>query len=858
MMRAALLPSLLWAASAAAWQDAAPPKPTPPPTAPPVSTSVSRAASLRNENVQANRIDNDALKLSNVRLGSNITAVPQPPVEASHFAAEHGRPAGESSVLRPATVASGWHADFFEYLRNSVFNARTFFQVGEVEPSRQNQYGGRFGGQLHRVGYLTGSFQQQKSRGMVNGNVLVPLPSERTPLATDPAVRAVVQRFLDAYPDQAPNRPDFDPRALNTNSPQRIDSLDGMLRLDRAMGAHNRLFLSHAISRQTIHAFQLVAGQNPDTEIHSHRSRLTWVRQFSGNSEASFGAGFTRVMSDLRPEPNAVGPRVRTGYQVEELGPDSQFPIHRAQNAFRYGAVVSQRPSGDRHTLTWGGDITRTQLNGIETNNSRGVYWFASNFGRGAIENMRLGIPTLYEVTLGEMARGFRNWGGNLFFADQWKLTPRLQIYWGLRYNFEAVPHEVDGLNTVPYNCDCNNFSPRFSIAWRGPREWILRTGYTVSFGQILPVTYQQVRYNPPNARYLQVQNPDLLDPLHGLDLSDPNLRTSPTWFSPDLVSPYAHQYSLTLERRFAGNYTARFGYVGSRTFKLLDNFTVNRATPVEGIPLTTATVDARRADPRYYDVKWIVNGGAAYLDAAQATLEGAWRRGLVWSATYTFGKAIDNGMDYSGTAANNDISKGRAQTQRISFEDKKGLSLFDSTHALLMSYAYDVTLPGPRYLASGWQVSGSTLFKTGTPFTLYVGSDGPGFGNVDGGPSDRPNVVDPTVLGMTVGHPDIAPLILRRERFSFIRPGDDRGNLGRNSLRKGGIANFNAAVTKTWKWSGGRAEHSVQLRGEVFNLGNTPQFDEAQRNLSSPAFGKITNTLNDGRVFQFGLRLML
>jgi hypothetical protein len=40
--------------------------------------------------------------------------------------------------------------------------------------------------------------------------------------------------------------------------------------------------------------------------------------------------------------------------------------------------------------------------------------------------------------------------------------------------------------------------------------------------------------------------------------------------------------------------------------------------------------------------------------------------------------------------------------------------------------------------------------------------------------------------------------------------------------------------------------------------LGNTPQFDEAQRNLSSPAFGKITNTLNDGRVFQFGLRLML
>jgi hypothetical protein len=47
-------------------------------------------------------------------------------------------------------------------------------------------------------------------------------------------------------------------------------------------------------------------------------------------------------------------------------------------------------------------------------------------------------------------------------------------------------------------------------------------------------------------------------------------------------------------------------------------------------------------------------------------------------------------------------------------------------------------------------------------------------------------------------------------------------------------------------------------LRGEAFNLSNTPQFDEPQRNLSSPAFGKITNTLNDGRIFQLGLRIVL
>ena len=76
---------------------------------------------------------------------------------------------------------------------------------------------------------------QRKIRGMVNGNVLVPLAEERIPLATDPATRSIVQRYLNAYPNVLPNRLDFDPRALNINSPQRIDEVDGTTRLDKPL-----------------------------------------------------------------------------------------------------------------------------------------------------------------------------------------------------------------------------------------------------------------------------------------------------------------------------------------------------------------------------------------------------------------------------------------------------------------------------------------------------------------------------------------------------------------------------------------------------------------------------------------------
>ena len=131
--------------------------------------------------------------------------------------------------------------------------------------------------------------------------------------------------------------------------------------------------LSTRLSRQRIDAFQLVAGQNPDTEIHWPPRAAELARSLVPGSElAGRHLLQPRPSRCLLPEPNAVGPRVRFGYQIEELGPDSQFPINRAQNTFRWGALWSKQAAGGRHSITFGGDLWRFQLNGIETNNQRG------------------------------------------------------------------------------------------------------------------------------------------------------------------------------------------------------------------------------------------------------------------------------------------------------------------------------------------------------------------------------------------------------------------------------------------------------------------------------------------------------
>ncbi|UCF38105.1 MAG: TonB-dependent receptor, partial [Acidobacteriota bacterium] len=728
------------------------------------------------------------------------------------------------------------------------------------QPSRQNEYGVTASGPLGSIGYLTVGIDQNKVRGMVNGNVLVPLESERVPLAEDPAVRDIVQGFLNAYPDELPNRTDFDTRALNTNSPQNVDRTVGRIRLDLPFNDRQNLTASFHSDRQRVDAFQFVAGQNPDTEIHGSLGRVSHRIDFSSKTLAAFSARFQRTKSLLKPEPNAVGPRVRLGSQIQELGPESEFPVDRTQSALAFGGTASHISADGNHTLTFGGHLYYGRLSGIETNDIRGYFQFSNQFGRTAIENLLYGTPSRYIVTIGDIYRQFRNWRGQFFIGDQWRLSQRLHLTYGLRYGFQGTPVEMEGRDLLPFGCDCNNFAPRLAIAFRLSDAFALRSSYTVSFGEIYAVTYQQIRNNAPAVRQYQVQNPSLLDPLEGIDTENPTSRYSPTQISPDLVAPYSHQYNLSLERKFNSGIFLRLGYLGSRTLKPFKAYVLNRAEIVEGIPQLPSTIDARRADPRFAEVYNIANGGIGYVDAAQVSVGIPYRTGISLTATYTFSKAIDLGTSYTSTAANQGVTRGRNQDQYDAFGDQKGLSNFDSPHALLIYYSWELPelTAGAgwlRSIATGWKISGTALAKKGTPFTLFNGSDALGYGNVDGSTGDRPNILDPSILGASFSHPDTSASILTRDRFIYILPGEIRGDLGRNTFRKGPIKNLNLALSRQFSFTK-NGEAALQFRIEAYNLTNSPQFDEPQRNLSAPSFGRITNTLNDGRVFQIGLEL--
>ena len=810
----------------------------------------------RNENVRLTLIDNNVLKELNQRMGATATVIREFRVDRRYFGKEFGGRPVEPLHVAPRPGA-GLHGNLFWSHENSVFNARSFFQVGDVQPARTNDYGLTVGFPAWRGARWTLEASQRKLRGQVNGNVLVPAADERTPLTTDPDDRKIVEAILGAYPAELPNRTDINPRALNTNAPQNINNDRVAATLDQALSPQDRLVLRYQFMLQRVEAFQLVGGQNPDTTTRNHRARITWTRSWSAMTTSDFSAGFDRIGSLLVPDETSLGTFYLFSRELEFIGPGSNIPIDRAQNLFRYAGRL-RHVRGD-HTLTAGFELLRRQINGFESNGHRGVFFFRRDFGRDTVENLLMGTPSGYRVALGNVHRGFRNWAAQLYLGDEWKATPGLTLSFGLRYEPSTRPTEVNGLSDIPYPSDWNNLAPSFGLAWRLPPRWgVIRAAYSIQYGEIFPATFMQSRFNPPGNITISVRAPKLSDPLRDFrpeDL-DPNARSSIYRLAKDLRTPYEHLYTFSWEFALPRNWRLEMGYVGSRAHKLLATWHLNRARPVPGIPQITRTVNLRRPDKRYYTIYYIHNGSRGYFDAGKVTLTVPRWRGWNIDWSYWFSKALDIGSDYTNTASGRDSRIGRSPSEFAYQAEMKGLSRFDQPHAMVLRFNYETPAPDSgwlRRLFGGWQISAVVLAKSGTPFGVRAGSDAPGWGNVDGESSDNPILLDPSILGRSIDDPDTSAARLPRSAFQTIKPTDPRGNLGRNTFRKDGIANINAGLSRRWSLKG---ESTLLFRAESLNLLNHPQFAEPGRSLSARNFAVITNTLNDGRAFRFTLQV--
>ncbi|MGH9907087.1 MAG: TonB-dependent receptor domain-containing protein, partial [Pyrinomonadaceae bacterium] len=424
--------------------------------------------------------------------------------------------------------------------------------------------------------------------------------------------------------------------------------------------------------------------------------------------------------------------------------------------------------------------------------------------------------------------RHFRTTEFGLFVQDDWKVTPRLTLNIGLRYDNFGTLKENDGLlSTIVfpasgsladasivevdeiYQRDNNNFAPCFGFAWDpfGDGRWAVRGGAGVFYSRIWTNFSGNSRFNPPHSLAVSLSGAQARA-VYGFDFNgDPafarplDARGGSTVFRPtaqtidqNLRAPYVTEWFLGAQRQLPGNWMAEVNYVGSSGRKLLLRQEINRFSG------DTADGVTNRVNLSFGSITHGFNAVSSIYHGLAAQLQKRFSDGYTAQIAYTFSRSIDTDSEPFGGGAGE--LQGTMDVGNIALD--RGLSAFDATHRLAANFIYEALfLRGRNDLAGsvlgGWQIGGILSMQSGFPLTITTSSDF----NQDGVASDRPNLVGS--LNRVVGH---SPQDFLNGAFgdptqlgSLFRPAGlgTNGNLGRNVFRGPGYATFDLSLMKSF-----------------------------------------------------------
>jgi hypothetical protein len=469
------------------------------------------------------------------------------------------------------------------------------------------------------------------------------------------------------------------------------------------------------------------------------------------------------------------------------------------------------------------------------------------------------------------------------FFAqDDFKVTPKLSLNLGLRYDF-ATPL-LEGKNHIAnfdyatgqlfYAKDGSlqdrstvkpnrrNFAPRLGVAYKIDHNTVLRAGYGIFYSSLdRNGSENQATLNPP---FLVNNTP-----------ADPSTATAPVLFlqqgfpanflNPATLNyqfvhirsvpvndptPYLQQWSFGFQRTLPFNLFVEADYVGSKTTHINAIYDANE--PLNGVAPYPAFGYLEFTNP-------LGNGSYQGVDL---TVERRFRA-LTFRLAYTASKNIDNVSEPLES-----LGSGGVQNIR-NFKAWRGLSDFDVPNRVVVSYIYELPFGKGRQFAThgplswiigGFRTSGSYTYASGKPFT--IGSGGAINNSIDPAGADGavPNVIGtPQILGNVncwfFASTNSACRGLDPNgvnAFALQAPGQ-YGNAGRNIIRGPHTNVFDFAVHRDFPIT---ERAGVEFRWEVFNLANTVQFGKPNSDLSSGAIGSITTLAADPRIMQFALRL--
>lgn len=865
------------------------------------------------------------------------------------YPAEYGRQSGGQIVVSTKSGSNDFHGSAFEFYRDSALDAREFFAT-QKSSFRRNQFGGVLGGPVRRDRTFFFAAYEGQRRGSQEANLaVVPIEafkrgdfsSLNLPLR-DPFVvggPVFVGNWIpeSMWSKQGAGLLALFPNPNRTEQPNFASAAPGKLRanqfsgrVDHRQGEKDSFFGAY----QFAHNVEFYPSSNPqcgsrdvpgygcDEPTRTMHLSLVWTHILSPNLVNEARVGYNRfgqfrlqedrarnasIVSQLgikglpdvgRTPFNTGAPEVIVAGYSTVGGPTNQ-PQGRHDNTYHY--IENMTWSSGRHTAKWGFDIRRFLYNSFLTTFGRGSYQFDGRFTGNAVADLLLGLPFQADRNLGEPFHNMLTFNSGYYFQDDWKISQRLTLNLGLRYELFLPPVEKvnkissfdpstgkmrvagggeafinpAGLVEIRSNAavgrrlwktDKNNFAPRVGLAWRpfGDTRTVIRAGFGTYYNlQIVGNGLTPLSRNTP-FRQRQTVGPLAAAARPLPDLADMFSTGRPSVIAPGIdpnfLTTYINQWSFGVQRELAKNLVLDLSYLGSEGHKLPIGWNINQAFPGPG------SVASRRPFAGYGNIigGYISSIGNSSFNSLQVRAERRFDRGLSFVSSYTWSKSIDQNNGISSTTDSGPLFAQNARNLRA----ERASSDFDVSHRWVLSYVYDVPIAHSisnrliKTVLSGWVLTGVATLQTGRPFTVLTGTD---TSNTGGG-SDRPNLIGDWRVSKPGPGRWFNPCTLLADGTRRNCAPDDQpawqilsgafGNAGRNIVRGDGLANVDFGLYREFPV---REGHRLQFRSEFFNIANHPNFFFPVARASSSAFGKILRSTQSGtgsqRQIEFALK---
>jgi Carboxypeptidase regulatory-like domain/TonB dependent receptor len=891
----------------------------------------------------------------------------KPPVDAiSEFRiitqnanAEFGDALGSTTNIITRSGTNYFHGALWDFFRNDAIDARNYFQTQPL-PLRQNQFGATVGGpiiknKLFFFGYYEGfrndqgvtalttvpsmqerigNFAELCPEGFTFGfcnnphnqlfNVLANAPYPNNQL---PSINPISQNLLQYFPEPNVGTNTYSASGVINNDYNQFGAkIDYYLTQNDNLNFRYSFYQSsdlNPLSPQgaSVPGFPVASDQRAQNfvaqETHTFTPTLVGVLRFSFLRNKLLYS-----QSQVHTPPEDLGFQYSPSLAVAEGPPFIQIsgytnignPITGPRNTYEnlYNFSGSMSWSRGKHLFKFGGGYQYQQINvtqGIATN---GFFVFAPFPVTDAFASFLSGEPVVFLQGLGNFTRHIRGNEFNAYAQDTYKVTPRLTLNLGLRYELPLPYTEIHNLNSmfIPgrqsvvmpdaptgllYPGDPGipagliptyktAFAPRVGFAYDmfGDGKTLLSSAYGIFYepyytGQGGPL--QTPISAPPYLATPQVSLPNFADPYNG-NPPIPGAFSTPLTnltLAPNMTLPYSQEWNLNLQHSFGRDFLFEIGYVGTKGTHLPRFIEGNPAVFVPGYVNGQPISNSGNANQRrlysgctladspssciFSSMGEIASIANSSYNALEMSLQKRFSHGVSFLASYTWSKSIDDASSFNMTGSEAKPVAGENDLAQNPFDlaAERGLSMFDARHRFVFSYTWDLPFwvngsEWYKHVLGGWQLNGIVTLMSGTPFTVFDSNDVSAQGTapeITGFSSQRPNLV-----GNPNNGPHTVNAWLNASAFQQLDPVLNAGQFG--------TAGRNIAIGPDYlDWDFGALKNikvaesmSIQFRAELFNILNHPNFRLPDSDISSPTFNQIL-AARDPRQVQFALKFL-